>query len=329
MNAFFDGYVNSKTSLRQFVEQYDNALKSKMEKENKVDFDSLNSSYKMLTQFIIERQFHESYTNAIFKLFQDELKVRSKGRPPINRKVPIEEKIVKKNQQKKKKKKNEHGAKEIHIKEKIIKKKQQRKKKNALIIFASIIGKEDNTMQDQRDSSLSNMPLNKMAVAAQNTNNKTIRSILLAEKLTVLNFTNSYRNLRIVLRYEKKMKFVEQLAGPPDPETADDDTIDKYYKIVNLEQEVEEGQSVSSYLLKIKSYLDTLELLGYVMPNELSVSLILNSLNKNYDQFVQNYNKHSIGKTIAEVHVMLKLHKKSIPNKAETPAMLAIREGKI
>ena len=44
MNAFFDGCVNSKTSMRQFVEQYDNTLKSKMEKENKADFDSLNSS---------------------------------------------------------------------------------------------------------------------------------------------------------------------------------------------------------------------------------------------------------------------------------------------
>ncbi|GJZ52754.1 FAR-RED impaired response 1-like protein, partial [Tanacetum coccineum] len=66
MNAFFDGYVNSKTSLRQFVEQYDNALKSKMEKENMADFDSLNSSYKLLTQFSIERQFQESYTNAVF-----------------------------------------------------------------------------------------------------------------------------------------------------------------------------------------------------------------------------------------------------------------------
>ncbi|GKE47170.1 hypothetical protein Tco_1478428 [Tanacetum coccineum] len=53
-----------------------------------------------------------------------------------------------------------------------------------------------------------------MAVAAQNTNNTTIR-------------------------YEKKIKFVEQPIGPaPDPETADPDTIDKYYKTVNLEQEV-------------------------------------------------------------------------------------------
>ncbi|GJV63473.1 hypothetical protein Tco_1474301 [Tanacetum coccineum] len=175
-----------------------------------------------------------------------------------------------------------------------------------------------------------------MAVAAQNTNNTTIRSIPLGEKLTGLNFTSWYRNLRIVLKYEKKLKFVEQPIGPaPDPKTADPDIIDKYYKTVNLEQEVaclmlssmspdlqrtlgkynafdmmkelktmfeeqakqelfeivkafyackqEDGQSVSSYPLKMKSYLDILERLGYTMPNELFISLILNSLNKDYD----------------------------------------------
>ncbi|GKE33750.1 hypothetical protein Tco_1453072 [Tanacetum coccineum] len=91
----------------------------------------------------------------------------------------------------------------------------------------------------------------------------------------------------------------------------------------------EEGQSVSSYLLKMKSYLDTLERLGYAIPNELGVSLILNSLNKDYDQFVQNYNMHSLGKMIAEFHAILKLHEKGILKKVETPAVLAIREGKI
>nr|GEW50157.1 zinc finger, CCHC-type [Tanacetum cinerariifolium] len=90
-----------------------------------------------------------------------------------------------------------------------------------------------------------------------------------------------------------------------------------------------DGQSVSSYLLKMKSYLDTLEHYGYAMPNELGVSLILNSVNKDYDQFVQNYNMHNMGKTIAELHVMLKLHEKGIPKKAETPVVLAIREGRI
>ncbi|GJT77285.1 zinc finger, CCHC-type containing protein [Tanacetum coccineum] len=79
----------------------------------------------------------------------------------------------------------------------------------------------------------------------------------------------------------------------------------------------------------MKSYLDTLERLSYAMPNELGVSLILNSLKKDYDQFVQNYNMHSMRKTLAELHAMLKLHEKGILKKAETPAVLAIREGKI
>ncbi|GJR94703.1 hypothetical protein Tco_0266877 [Tanacetum coccineum] len=63
---------------------------------------------------------------------------------------------------------------------------------------------------------------------------------------------------------------------------------------------LDDGQLVSSYLLKMKSYLDTLECLGYAMPNEL-----------------------------AELHAMLKLHEKGIPKKAETLAVLAIRESKI
>nr|GEU30579.1 putative retrotransposon Ty1-copia subclass protein [Tanacetum cinerariifolium] len=69
--------------------------------------------------------------------------------------------------------------------------------------------------------------------------------------------------------------------------------------------------------------------LGYALPKELGVSLILNALNKRYDQFVQNYNMYSLGKTLAKLHAMLKLHEKGIPKKVETPTMLAIWEGKI
>ncbi|GJY89379.1 hypothetical protein Tco_0504575 [Tanacetum coccineum] len=118
----------------------------------------------------------------------------------------------------------------------------------------------------------------RMAAAAQNTNNTTIR-------------------------YDTKMKFVEQPIGPaPDPETAVPDTIDKYYEFVNLEQE-EDDQSVSSYLLNMKSYMDTLECLGYALPKELG--------------------------TIVELHAMLKLHEKGVSKKTETPAVLVIRGGKI
>ncbi|XP_041016196.1 protein FAR1-RELATED SEQUENCE 5-like [Juglans microcarpa x Juglans regia] len=38
MNAFFDGYVHAYTNLKEFVDQYDNALKKKIENENCTDF---------------------------------------------------------------------------------------------------------------------------------------------------------------------------------------------------------------------------------------------------------------------------------------------------
>ncbi|GJY75660.1 zinc finger, CCHC-type containing protein [Tanacetum coccineum] len=65
----------------------------------------------------------------------------------------------------------------------------------------------------------------------------------------------------------------------------------------------EDGQSVRDYILQMKGYLDTLERLGYAMPKELG--------------------------SIVELHAMLKLHEKGILKKAETLAVLAIREGKI
>ncbi|KAK2646445.1 hypothetical protein Ddye_021640 [Dipteronia dyeriana] len=43
MHAFFDGYVNSKTSLKQFVEQYMKALCDDVEKEKHADFNYLNT----------------------------------------------------------------------------------------------------------------------------------------------------------------------------------------------------------------------------------------------------------------------------------------------
>nr|GEU35278.1 hypothetical protein [Tanacetum cinerariifolium] len=124
-----------------------------------------------------------------------------------------------------------------------------------------------------------------MAVVAQNTNNSTIRSILLAKKLTGLNFTNWFRNLRIVLRTKNIFK-----------EHAKQELFETVNAFHACKQE--EGQSVGSYLLKMKSLLDTLERLGYVMPNELG-------------------------------HAMLKLHEKGIPKKVETLVVLAIRESKI
>ncbi|XP_073129240.1 protein FAR-RED IMPAIRED RESPONSE 1-like [Henckelia pumila] len=73
MNSFFDGYVHSKTSLKQFVEQYERALRSKVEKEFQADFKSFSQMVPCVTQFDIERQFQSAYTIAKFKEFQQEL----------------------------------------------------------------------------------------------------------------------------------------------------------------------------------------------------------------------------------------------------------------
>ncbi|GKA90709.1 retrotransposon protein, putative, ty1-copia subclass [Tanacetum coccineum] len=90
----------------------------------------------------------------------------------------------------------------------------------------------------------------------------------------------------------------------------------------------EEGQSVSFYVLKMKSYIDNLERLGHSMSQNLVVSLILVSLSKKYDSFVQNYNMHGMGKTVTELHAMLKLHEQTLPNKNAAHALHAIRAGK-
>ncbi|GJS76382.1 retrotransposon protein, putative, ty1-copia subclass [Tanacetum coccineum] len=88
-----------------------------------------------------------------------------------------------------------------------------------------------------------------------------------------------------------------------------------------------EGQSVSSYVLKIKGYIDNLERLGHPVTLGLAMCLILIGIRKEFDGFVQNYNMHSLGKTINELHAMLKLHEQTL-SKNNAHALHAIRAGK-
>ncbi|XP_022842040.1 protein FAR1-RELATED SEQUENCE 9-like [Olea europaea var. sylvestris] len=72
MNAFSDGYVRSKTSLKLFVEQYERALRSKVEKEFQADFRSFLQMIPCATKYEMEKQFQEIYTISKFKEFQKE-----------------------------------------------------------------------------------------------------------------------------------------------------------------------------------------------------------------------------------------------------------------
>ncbi|GJX31309.1 retrotransposon protein, putative, ty1-copia subclass [Tanacetum coccineum] len=91
----------------------------------------------------------------------------------------------------------------------------------------------------------------------------------------------------------------------------------------------EEGKSVSSYVLKIKGYVEQLERLGYALLQDINVSLILNDLTSDVVGFVRNYNMHNMGKTIGELHAILIEYEKSLPKKAATPQVLAIQGGRI
>nr|GFA67442.1 zinc finger, CCHC-type [Tanacetum cinerariifolium] len=80
---------------------------------------------------------------------------------------------------------------------------------------------------------------------------------------------------------------------------------------------------------KMKGCVDQLECLSYVLPQDLTVGLILNGLTKDFARFVRNYNMHSMGKTIDELHAMLIEYEKGLPKKAETPQVRMIKGGKI
>ncbi|GKE25594.1 hypothetical protein Tco_1440978, partial [Tanacetum coccineum] len=70
---------------------------------------------------------------------------------------------------------------------------------------------------------------------------------------------------------------------------------------------------------KMKGYVEQLEHLGYVLPQESSVVLILNGLTSDFAGFVRNYNMHNMGKMIGELHALLIGYEKGLPKKASTP----------
>ncbi|XP_057469684.1 protein FAR-RED IMPAIRED RESPONSE 1-like [Actinidia eriantha] len=72
MNAYFNGYIYSKTTLKQFVEQYENALTQKVEIEKLSDMQSWYSFISCMTNDDLEKQFQSAYTNDKFAHFRDE-----------------------------------------------------------------------------------------------------------------------------------------------------------------------------------------------------------------------------------------------------------------
>ncbi|GJT78792.1 retrotransposon protein, putative, ty1-copia subclass [Tanacetum coccineum] len=144
------------------------------------------------------------------------------------------------------------------------------------------------------------------------------------EKLSGTNFNDWFRSLKLVLRVGKKLFVIEQLISPAPPADSTAQVLAQWNAVYDAHNEElksmfgkqdgvkrfdliqtfhackqEEGKSVSLYVLNMKRYVEQLECLGYVLPQDLGVGLIMTSLEK------------------------------SLPKKAATPQVMAIQGGKI
>ena len=72
INSFFDGYVNSRTMLNEFVLQYDKAVESRRTVEEDEDFKTMNSSAILSSMHPIEAKAGKCYTRKVFENFQKE-----------------------------------------------------------------------------------------------------------------------------------------------------------------------------------------------------------------------------------------------------------------
>ncbi|PWA53227.1 zinc finger, CCHC-type [Artemisia annua] len=210
---------------------------------------------------------------------------------------------------------------------------------------------------------------NRFEMAAnQSVNNSIFRSFLEKEKLTGSNFLDWYQNLRIILTAEDKLTYVEHPISathvPPTPDqqvpadvlaahrqwvkaskdigflmlismTPELQKNLEHFDAYNMLKELKTmfAQQVEQELFETVQAFHTCkheeECLGHPMSFGLAVSMIFTSLNKDFAGFRQNYNMRCMGKTVNEVHAMLKLHKQGLPIKDATPALLAIRAGRI
>ncbi|GJU93819.1 hypothetical protein Tco_1318575 [Tanacetum coccineum] len=172
----------------------------------------------------------------------------------------------------------------------------------------------------------------------------TLRSLIDKEKLIESNFLDWNKNLRITLKYEGKLHHIDSPLHEPHATTATPDQVISYQALLveqdevtvlmlacmtlELQKEMENCQSVSSHVLKMKSFIDKLEHLGHPWSHVLAVNTVLGSVTKSFDNFVMNYNMHGWdNKSLGELHLMLKTAKKNVLSKSVVSSCTKLKEA--
>ncbi|GJV98963.1 zinc finger, CCHC-type containing protein [Tanacetum coccineum] len=169
-------------------------------------------------------------------------------------------------------------------------------------------------------------PLVYTLMTTSSANNVVFRGLFDKQKLIGPNIIDWYRQLRIVLSIEDKLNYLEQPLPPAPVAPA--------------------GQQVAPEILVahtawVKGSIEIAELMLMTMDLEIQQNLenlhaydmiqeLKTLLRKEFDRFVQNYNMHSLGKTVNELHAMLKLYEQTLTlPKNNAPILHAIRVGKV
>ncbi|KAJ7962830.1 protein FAR1-RELATED SEQUENCE 6-like [Quillaja saponaria] len=73
LSSFFEEYLEKQTSLKEFLDNYDQALQTKRQLEALSDLDSKNQSLMLTSRCYLEMQLSKLYTNDIFSMFRREV----------------------------------------------------------------------------------------------------------------------------------------------------------------------------------------------------------------------------------------------------------------
>jgi hypothetical protein len=79
-----------------------------------------------------------------------------------------------------------------------------------------------------------------------------------------------------------------------------------------------ESSPVSPHVIKMVGYIETLDKLGCELKDDLATDVILQSLLASNKSFIMNFHMNGMGKTVAELHGMLKIAEDSIKKKPQS-----------
>ncbi|KAG8491022.1 hypothetical protein CXB51_014154 [Gossypium anomalum] len=161
---------------------------------------------------------------------------------------------------------------------------------------------------------------------AANSNTLSLRSVLEKDKLNGLNFLDWFRNLRIILKQERKLYVIEK--SLPDEPPVNASRADKNAYKKNLDDmalfqcKLAEGSPIGPHVLKMICYIESLSKLGFPLGQELATDVILQSLPDSYSQFVLNFNMNEIDKTLPQLLSMLRIAERNMKKVGPKPILM-------